>query len=82
MSLHDSFKSNKLSLNISKTNYMLFTVINQAGQNKLKLTIDADEIEKEHSIKFLSIIINDNLNWQKHIQNTKTKYHEQHTGMY
>jgi len=75
MSLSDWFKSNKLSLNISKTNYMLFTnnVTNEAALNKLRLTIGTEEIEKKHNIKFLGIIIDDKLNWQKHIEYTKNK---------
>ena len=55
------FKTNKLSLNIKKTNYIVFggkSIMN----NNSELFIDNIVITKVHSSKFLGIIIDENLN--------------------
>ena len=66
------FNANKLSLNVTKTNYMLFNnhknVISHTG-----LIIGADEVTKVHSIKFLGIEIDDKLNWLNHIKRVEKK---------
>ena len=64
------FNVNKLSLNVAKTNYMVF------GKNRNKesvLTIQGGEIQQVHSTKFLGVIIDDNLHWNEQICNVKCK---------
>ncbi len=56
--ISDWFKANKLSLNISKTNFILFT---KSKHIKIRLYIDNTEIEEQLSTKFLGIIINSKL---------------------
>ena len=59
------FAVNKLSLNVSKTNYMLF------GKNKNKnciIKIKDKEIERVYVTKFLGVQIDDNFNWKNHIK--------------
>ena len=64
------FLANKLSLNANKTKYVLF---HKQRKNKYlpetlpKLKIDNIEIKREQSLKFLGVIIDDNLNWKNHI---------------
>lgn len=69
------FKTNKLSLNIGKTNYMLFTnnkrSLTNISPNKLK--IGNEELEQKNHVKFLGITIDENLNWKEHILTTKNK---------
>ena len=58
------FNVNKLSLNVAKTNYMVF------GKNRNKktlLTIQGGEIQQVHSTKFLGVIIDDKLHWNEQI---------------
>lgn len=58
-------KSNKLSLNIGKTKYMLF---HKPGKKIIppKLKIDNTDIERVIEFNFLGIHINENLNWNTH----------------
>ena len=74
-SLHDWFKTNKLSLNVNKTNYMLFgnTANTQPDSNIHKILIGTDEIMPKKSVKFLGITIDDHLNWKDHIISVKNK---------
>jgi len=59
--------ANKLSLNIDKSNFVIF----QPPQKKLiqdvKLTINRKELTREYSIKYLGIFIDSHLNWKSHV---------------
>ena len=54
------FRSNQLSLNVKKTNYMLFS------RHKEKNNIDKEDIEikQVEKTKFLGLILDDKLRWQ------------------
>ena len=58
------FKLNKLSLNIKKTNFIMFSnkykIINTENLNVL---IDNIAIDQVHNTKFVGVIINSNLTW-------------------
>ena len=61
------FKLNKLSLNIKKTNFMIFK--NKHNNNPtpdFKLQIDNNYIEKVDTTKFLGVLIDSNLTWKAH----------------
>ena len=60
------FKSNKLSLNHGKTNYIIFNKCNNPNP-KIVINIDGTPITKVRSTKFLGVIVNDKLNWSNHI---------------
>ena len=61
------FKFNKLSLNIDKTNFMIFKIrhSNKPDLN-FKIEIDDKNIEKVDVTKFLGILIDENLAWKSH----------------
>ena len=65
------FALNKLSLNISKTNYMLFTRKNVS--NRIDIVFDGKQIERVHTTKFLGVIIDDKLSWQHHVSHVCKK---------
>ena len=72
--LSDWFNSNKLSLNVNKSNYMLFS----KSRNKLNhpspsLEIAGTRIERTHHFKLLGLIIDENLTWNEHIQSCVSK---------
>ena len=67
------FRVNKLSLNISKTNFMLFSNKHSDKNEIINLTIDGTKIVQVFETKFLGVIIDHNLNWKSHIMNVKTK---------
>ena len=65
------FSVNKLSLNLSKTNYILFR--NRSADTDLNIRINTINVTRVQSSKFLGIIIDENLNWKPHIQLVKSK---------
>lgn len=67
------FKLNKLSLNIKKTNYVIFRTKTKIIKNKPIIKIDNIEIEQVTKTKFLGVIINETLTWNDHIVFIKQK---------
>ena len=60
--------TNKLVLNISKTNYMIFTSKGKSyNKNISNIHIDGNKIQQVNETKFLGIIIEEHLNWATHI---------------
>ena len=65
--ISDWFKLNKLSLNIKKTNFMVFkNKYNPLASPSIKVKIDNKEIEQVKVTKFLGILIDDDLSWKSH----------------
>ena len=65
------FSVNRLSLNLGKTNYMLFR--SRPPDNELALEINNVVLPRVAATKFLGIIIDDKLSWKPHIQSVKSK---------
>ena len=66
----DWFKANKLSLNNKRTKYTLFHKNSIKDDLPLKLPdlkIANNQIERKKAIKFLGVMLNENINWQDHI---------------
>ena len=73
--IYDWLNSNKLSLNINKTKYMVFR-FPQKSTNRmisLNLSIDGYLIERVKSFDFLGITINETLTWKDHIHKVSNK---------
>ncbi len=67
--LHDWFCANKLSLNVNKTNFMIFSPKSaNKYPNLTKINLGNQIIERVNCAKFLGIHIDDELQWDKHIQ--------------
>ena len=66
MEISHWLKVNKLSLNIKKTHYMLFTS-KKIRPTELNIQIDGNGIEEVSHTKFLGVYIDNKLNWKKHI---------------
>ena len=60
---------NKLSVNTSKTNFMIFTNRN-IDVNNLNINLAGSKIKHESSLKFLGITIDHKLTWKDHINVT------------
>ena len=74
--LNNWFKSNKLSLNTGKTKYTFFHKLNLSDNIPLQLQelkIHNTIISRERAIKFLGIIIDENLTWKNHIELIESK---------
>ena len=75
-SINQQLTSNKLSLNAKKTKYSFFHKSSKKDDIPLmlpKLTISNDVIERQESIKFLGVLLNENLNQKEHIKCTENK---------
>lgn len=59
------FKINKLSLNVEKTNYMIFK--SKSENNDYKVVIDGMNVEKVQVAKFLGVKVDDQLTWNDQI---------------
>ena len=67
--LREWFKANQLSLNITKTNLMLFW---QKGKN-LDISMDGFITPQVHQSCFLGAMLNDELTWTPHINHIREK---------
>ena len=70
------FKLNKLSINLNKTEFMVLTT--KQNKPELKVSIDNNSIKQSiiHSsnhIKYLGVLIHDNLNWKQQIKEQCSK---------
>jgi len=74
------FKVNKLSLNIAKTNFMVFT--NKLNSADFNLHINNVVIERVFEAKFLGVIIDCKLNWSSHIKYIQSKIAKSLSIMY
>ena len=60
--------TNKLVVNISKTNYIIFTSKGKSyNRNVSNIKIDGNNIQQVKKTKFIGIIIEEHLNWATHI---------------
>ena len=71
--LSDWFRSNKLSLNASKTQYMIFDASAVPGNFQDNLKIAQIPIQRVESAKFLGIIVDEKLTWREHIRHCQRK---------
>ena len=69
--LAEWFRTNQLSLNISKTNFMIFSNNNIGTQCDIK--INDLQLERVTSTKFLGVVIDEKLSWKDHISFVNSK---------
>jgi len=66
--LNQWFKSNKLSLNIDKTNFIIFTGRNKKYSKEMaKIYIENKPIKHVSNARFLGVVIDEKLTWKFHI---------------
>ena len=71
---YNYFTVNKLTINESKTKYMIFSKKRKAElKNESTLMMNNVILEQVTSIKFLGVIVSDNLNWNEHKQYIQQK---------
>ena len=64
------FATNKLSLNVSKTNLCCLAI---AKKKNIEISIKNAKINLVYTTKFLGVLIDNKLNWKDHIDLIKTK---------
>ena len=72
--LNDWFRANQLSVNPSKTKYILFSKYGNVLTNGMFLHIDNEHLERVQATTFLGIHIDEHLTWEHHIDHCKKKY--------
>jgi len=79
--LFNWFAANKLSLNIAKTNYMIF---NGGTESNIThpITINNTAIEKVKVSKFLGVLVDDKVSWKPHILSVQSKLSKTLAAMY
>ena len=70
--LTDWFRANRLSLNVAKTNYMIFGNGDTSNAN-YNLKLANSTLSKTSCAKFLGVHIDDKLKWNEHISAVKAK---------
>ena len=74
--INNWFRANKLSLNADKTKYTFFHKLASSDHIPLKLpnlTINGTNIKRSYAIKFLGVIIDENITWKYHINEIEQK---------
>ena len=74
INIKDWFNANKLSLNVEKTKYSFFHKPSKKDDIPLhlsKLIFNNYEIQREESIKFLGVLLDQHLTWKEHIKLTE-----------
>ena len=69
--LGEWFRSNKLSLNVEKTEYMVFET--KQGNYDFPITIANKQIHATDHVRFLGIILDNKLTWERHITHCRNK---------
>ena len=66
--LIDWFRANTLSLNLNKTNYILFRSKNsKVNLDNIELKFGSDVIKRVSHTKFLGLLIDEFLTWNQHV---------------
>jgi hypothetical protein len=65
--LYDWLCANKLSLNVLKTEFIIFRPLRTKLENRVVLTLNNKRIYESRKIKYLGLIMDDRLTWRFHI---------------
>jgi hypothetical protein len=71
--LYEWLCSNRLSLNVSKTHFMVFSPTRKKPVQIPSLKIENSEITRVMHTKFLGVILDDKLSWNQHVSYIKGK---------
>ena len=67
----DWFRANSLTLNVQKTNLLLF-LPKSGKQPKFEINIDHVTVKPVRETKFLGVILDNELNWTAHVKSLLT----------
>ena len=60
--------ANKLSLNVGKSNLLIFTLCDRTNINDINLSINNEKLKIVNMAKYLGVLIDDKLNWNEQIK--------------
>ena len=64
---------NRLSLNIDKTNFIVFHPYNKPVKKRITIKINNKAIIEKEYIKYLGVLIDSTLSWKHHVSNISKK---------
>ena len=64
---------NKLSLNVDKTNYVVFISSQHSLSKAVNINIGNGPVQKTSYIKFLGVLLHENLSWKCHLTELSKK---------
>ena len=67
LGLSDWFKANKLSLNVKKSNYVIFKPKQRSEEFDLNIEINGYKMIRTKEFTFLGVILDENLSWKSNI---------------
>ena len=71
--LSEWFKSNKLSLNLTKTKFIVFKLRQKVCHHSFQVSIDSNYIEQVKETVFLGVILDEEFSWKSHISHIAGK---------
>lgn len=71
--LHAWMQTNLLTINVAKTNYIIFAAKNKPIGDYNELYINGEPIQKVTMVKYLGLILDSRLSWEPHIEKIRTK---------
>ena len=73
--IHNNLLANKLTLNYSKTKFMILTAQPHrlARNTDHVISVNNTPISEVHSFRFLGVILSKNLSWKSHIESIRSK---------
>ena len=66
-------RANKLSVNIDKTDYVIFHSRHKKSSYDISLLLDNKCITRKSRVKFLGVFLDENLTWKPHINHVCKK---------
>ena len=71
--LIDWLNANKISLNVQKTELVIFKHQRKKIDSKVKIKLSRKQLYPTDSVKYLGIRIDENLNWKHHVSDVAIK---------
>ena len=71
--LYDWINPNKISLNVKKTELLIFKHKKKKLKCPIRIKHSRKRLYPSNSIRYLSVKIDENLNWKDHIHNIATR---------
>ena len=71
--LSEWFKANKLSINVSKSKYMIFKSRQKRLTVDLSIKVNNSKLDKAKEVMFLGVILDEHLSWKSHISHVANK---------
>ena len=73
LELSDWFKANRLSLNVKKSNYVIFKPRQRREEFYLNIEINDHKMIRVEEVTFLGVILDEDLSWKPHISHVAGK---------